>query len=283
MTKKERVRQILYDTLVLLGVLALLTYICRLWPILLLVLLGILIAMTRLLFLSSKQVKVIKEEPITEAPKSDVTEQDVRTLAYAVILRRITELVTQKYPYARWVWESPCAMQQIELGGTVYILVNRAGGYKRAKVTIQNLQVIGFEFEQLMLPGSCRNSRKEKTVAYESDLEKEHVLRQDVQVNDPYEDQSVSKPDVVETAKPEKDAVPEENYELLAFEWVESHIIGLNEQCNEAIGKGQTDFLITAEQLPVPESWENIRNELLRTGLEEVICSEDGITINLLQ
>lgn len=43
MNNKDRKRQIAYEALMILGLLALLTFICRLWPILLLIILGILL------------------------------------------------------------------------------------------------------------------------------------------------------------------------------------------------------------------------------------------------
>ena len=57
MKDKEYKRHMAYEALVLLGLLALLTYITRLWPILLLIILGIFIATLRLLFLSSEKVE----------------------------------------------------------------------------------------------------------------------------------------------------------------------------------------------------------------------------------
>ena len=53
MTKKDWQRHMAYEALVILGVLALLLFVCRLWPILLLAMLGIIIVTLRLLFLSS--------------------------------------------------------------------------------------------------------------------------------------------------------------------------------------------------------------------------------------
>lgn len=44
MNNKDRKRQIAYEVLMILGSLALLTFICRLWPILLLIILGIFVA-----------------------------------------------------------------------------------------------------------------------------------------------------------------------------------------------------------------------------------------------
>ena len=52
MNKKEWKRRMAYEALILLGLLALLLFITRLWPILLLVILGIFVAALRLLFLS---------------------------------------------------------------------------------------------------------------------------------------------------------------------------------------------------------------------------------------
>ena len=63
MTKKEWQRRMAYEALVILGVLALLLFVCRLWPILLLAMLGIIIATLRLLFLSSTQVRPLEPMP----------------------------------------------------------------------------------------------------------------------------------------------------------------------------------------------------------------------------
>lgn len=59
MQNKEFKRHIAYEVLTILGTLALLLFVCRLWPILLLVILGIFIAAMRLLFLSARKVENI--------------------------------------------------------------------------------------------------------------------------------------------------------------------------------------------------------------------------------
>ena len=100
MNKKEFKRHLAYEALVILGVLALLLFICRLWPILLLVILGIFIAALRLLFLSAKKVEIIEPLPQLAKP-AEPTEKDVEDLAYSAIQRRITELVLADYPDAR--------------------------------------------------------------------------------------------------------------------------------------------------------------------------------------
>ena len=63
MNNKDRKRQIAYEVLMILVSLALLTFICRLWPILLLIILGIFVAAIRLLFLSGNRVDQVEPPP----------------------------------------------------------------------------------------------------------------------------------------------------------------------------------------------------------------------------
>ena len=100
MNDRNRNRHMAYEALVILGLLALLLYITRLWPILLLVILGIFIATLRLLFLASQKVEPV--EPILALPEpkqqQEPTEKDMMSLAYLVIQRRITQILITKYP-----------------------------------------------------------------------------------------------------------------------------------------------------------------------------------------
>ena len=243
--KKDWKRHIAYEVMVILGMLALLTFICRLWPILLLIILGIFIAAIRLLFLSSKRVEVVEPLPfpLLPEPTPEPTEADVKSLAYSVILRRVTELVSMEYPEARWVWEASNAKRRIENGEEVFILLNRAGGYRRARVVIQNLQVMAIDYS----PNAKEELAPENE---EKTLETEPAG---------------------------------ENYELVAFEWVEAHIFDLNSRCNEAIGEGMRELILTSGELPTKESWPDICKELNRAGLEDVHCIPEGIKINLTQ
>ena len=256
MNQKEFKRRIAYEVLILLGMLALLTFICRLWPILLLIILGIFIAAIRLLFLSSKKVEVIEPMPQAPEPVKEPTEHDVRELAYAVILKRITELITDEYPEARWVWENPNAKKCIQNGEEVYVLLNRAGGYRRAKVVIANLQVLGIKY--------CSAEEEDPPEIQGPDTEE---------------------PEETDVSESPEDSEPEEerpvNYELLAYEWTEAHIVELNARCNEAIAEEKESVLLTAEELPVKESWPDICNELIRAGIENAVCQDAGIQINL--
>lgn len=241
MNNKDCQRKIASEVIRILEALAILTFVCRLWPILLLIILGIFIAALRLLFLSSKNVEAINPLPTLPVPTPEPTEKDLQKLAYSLILKRITEMILSEYPDARWVWEAPNSQKLIELGEDVYILLNRAGGYRRAKVILQNLQVIGLKYQ---------------------DTEK-----------------ASNKPD--ESPDDVEDDKPKENYELIAFEWTESHVFDLNTRCNDAIGNGLTEIILTADELPARESWQDICRELIHAGLDNVECVSEGIKINL--
>ena len=153
MQNKEFKRHIAYEVLTILGTLALLLFVYRLWPILLLVILGIFIAAMRLLFLSARKVENIP--PLLPAARPEPTDQDIRDMAFGSMQRRITELVTADFPNARWVWKTPNAMHNIATGNEVRILLNHAGGYREAIVVIRGLQVCSLTYphaEEVKMP-----------------------------------------------------------------------------------------------------------------------------------
>lgn len=240
--KKDWKRHIAYEVLVIFVMMTLLMFLCRLWPLIFLFIIGIFITALRLLFLSPKRVEVVEPLPLPALPEpKDPTEKDVKELAYSVIIRRITEFVTSDYPEARWVWEASNAKQLIEMGEDVFILLNRAGGFRRAQVVIKNLQVVGIEYNHAP--------------------------------NKPFEPED-NDTDIEE---------PQENFDLVAFEWADAHIMELNKRCNEAIGEGMHEIILTSEELPVKESWNAICKELEKAGLDDVKCIPQGIKINLTQ
>jgi len=246
---KDFVRRMTHEALIILGILAFFTFMFRLWPLLILVIFCILLGAVRLLFLKARAVTEQQAEEVREEPKKEPTERDVKELAYSVILTRISALISSEYPTAKWVWEKPNSRKLIENGEDVYVLLNGAGGYRRAKVKIQNLQVTGIDYITAELPQKPDN------------------------------DSDVSDTDDTEE---ENEPVPV-NYELLAYEWTEAHVIELNDRCNEAIGQGKKELILMSEELPTPESWDNICSELKRAGLENVEVIPEGIKINLQQ
>ena len=247
---KDFTRRMTHEALIILGVLAFFTFMFRLWPLLVLVIFCIIAGAIRLLFLKAKGETVIQTENKAEEPKRTLTERDVRDLAYSVILTRISELVSSEYPTAKWVWEKPNARKLIESGEEVFILLNGAGGYRKAKVRIQNLQVAGIDYITAELPPKPQVENE----AEEDDDEAEEV----------------SEPIPV-------------NYGLVAFEWVEAHIMELNVKINDAIAQGQEEYLIPEEELPTKESYAAIIEELGRQDIENAAEDPHGIKIEFKQ
>lgn len=246
--KKDWVRSMTYEAIVILGVIALLTFICRLWPLLLLVMLCLIGAAIRLLFLKVKDATTQQEPEVVSVPEpKPVTERDVKDMAFSVILTRITELVEAEYPKAKWVWEKPNAKALVLAGDEAYIILSGAGGYRRARPVVENLQLKSLDYMT-----SKENPKEIET--------------------DPIEDIDEDEDDI---------EVPV-NYELMAFEWAEANVIGLNERCNNAVGEGKEEMLIPADELPVPESWECICTELNRAGLENLEIVPEGIKIKFM-
>ena len=262
MKDRDTKRHYAYEALVIMGLLALLLYITRLWPILLLVILGIFIAALRLLFLSSRKIEPL--EPVLALPESqkpkEPSEQDMQNMAYYLIQKRITEILLSRFPDCRWVWENPYAKEDIQKGNKVYVLLNKAGGYRKGLVVIQNYHVCD--------------------VILETGNEKKHPSANDSTI---MPQQKPTQPEPIESVDEESDEEIPEDYGLLAFQWVDAHVIELNERINEAIGQRKADILITAEELPVQESWLEICKELERNDLTGASCCRDGILIEFEQ
>lgn len=250
MQNKEFKRRIAYEVLTILGTLALLLFVCRLWPILLLVILGIFIAALRLLFLSVKKVEKIP--PLLPAVRAEPTEQDIQAMTFGTVQQRVTELVAADFPDARWVWKTPNAKHNLASGNEVRILLNRAGGYREAIVVVRGFQVCGLSY----------------------------VHAEETDAPEPEDEETETADGTAEY--PQKSAPPE-NYEYLAFEWVDAHVMELNGRCNESIAQGLSLLEIPAAELPAHESWPDICRELERNGMENCCCTENGITIDFTQ
>lgn len=259
MKDKEFKRHMAYEALVLLGMLALLLFITRLWPILLLVILGIFVATLRLLFLSCTKVEPLQPVLALPEPQKPKTpqEQDVQQMGYWVIQNKITQILTARFPDSRWVWENPRAREDIMQGNKVYILLNRAGGYRRGLVVIQNLQVMDIMFE------TDSNQKQASTKAHPPENQSgEEQENKDIDQNDPDDEEEIP-----------------EDFGLMAFEWVNAHVMELNDRVNEAYACLKSNIMIPAEELPVEESWPDICKELERNDLPGASCHNDGIII----
>ena len=260
MTKKEWQRHMAYEALVILGMLALLLFVCRLWPILLLVILGIFAAALRLVFLSSPKVRPIHPGQQTGAFSATQCAAESQPAAqnaddaqsFGELQTQITRWVRQEYPEARWVWKYPDAKARFQQGEELAILLNRAGGYREASILLRGQRL--FEIRYLCAP------------AEKPQLEEPAF---------PQEEQ----PTLEEAASQPEPSQPED-YSLAAFEWVESHLEELNTLCNECIAQKQDFLLLTGGDLPEPAAWPALCQELLRNGLP-CHMEEDGIRIQI--
>ena len=168
-------------------------------------------------------------------PARPDNEADLLRRAFGLIQRRVTEHLAGAYPEARWIWELPNAQARIAAGEPVRIVLNRAGGYRKAEVQIVRLQFKGLKFEPA--------------------------------------------PDFVPTPPDEPPEEPgETDYSYLAFEWVEANLMELNTRISEAIGSGETELRIAADELPDPAAWQAVCDELIRNGFSEAVVTETGIT-----
>ena len=244
MTKKDWQRHLAYEALVILGVLALLLFVCRLWPILLLAMLGIIIATLRLLFLSSTQVRPLEPmSPGAHKPPARTPEEAQASQTFGNLQVQITRQVREQYPNARWVWKTPQAREKLRQGEEAAILLNRAGGYREAAVR--------------PLEGGR--------------VEIRYLLPSEV----PAMQEAVSQEEEPAAQTP----VPED-HSLSAFEWVEAHMEELGALYNECIAQKQDFLLLTGGDLPEPAAWPALCQELTRNGLISSMA-EDGIQIHI--
>ena len=101
MTKKDWQRHLAYEALVILGVLALLLFVCRLCPSCFWRCWGIIIATLRLLFLSSTQVRPLEPMPPgAHKPPAKTPEETQVSQTFGNLQVQITRQVREEYPNA---------------------------------------------------------------------------------------------------------------------------------------------------------------------------------------
>ncbi len=228
---------------VFLTLLLLVILVLRFWIFLIPILSVILIVKMR----KRRQDKRVSPSNQTETfeETEDTTDKDW----YVDLIREITRRVQNEFPEAKWVWGQPNTKKSVIDEREVYIYLNRAGGYRRGRVIIQDLRLFDIEFtvaESRLLPRE----------------EEEELLN-------------------ISTGETINRGEDRQNYELLAYDWVQSNIMRLNENCNEALGRGEMESIIPIEELPIKESWIHICKELVREGIKGGECIPEGIKIKL--
>ena len=155
----DKKKKTLHDIFVVIMCIAALVIIVRLWPILLLLLIGLIAYALWALFHVARQP--VKPEPTPlPAPPEPVSEQSVLTAAFGLLQRRITEQVAARYPNARWVWCVSDAFGQFAAGQPLTILLNGAGGYRRPVVRTQHSRTADIRSRMPHL-----RSRRKRTMA----------------------------------------------------------------------------------------------------------------------
>ena len=235
----------------LLGMLALFCMVTRIWPLLFLVIPGILIYALRTLSVSAKKDNCHTPPPaMPPYPPRPVSETDVVRMAFGILQWRIAEQVSSRFPEARWVWECPDAIQRFADGLQLTILLNRAGGFQRAAVQLHNLRFCSLVYETAE-PSSPPEPPPDMDSDGDTGLE-------DI----PNEDETI-------------------DYALIAFQWVEANMLMLNNRCNDAIAGGQLSILIPSHDLPHHDSWPDICSELERNGFIGADARMDGINLSI--
>ena len=182
--------------------------------------------------------KEMPEKPAV-IPPTPIMEQDVMTMAFGLLQRRITEQITSVYPGAKWIWDRPGARERFAAGETLTIQLNCAAGYQTAEVQVSNLQFCGLRFQP-----AASKPKEEEPAEEPSETEEESV-----------------------------------DYGLLAFEWVEANLQRLNSQVSDAKEKNHIGYRIPAEELPHGDSWQAICNVLTENGVDSAEPVADGILI----
>jgi len=235
--------QTAHDALILTGVILMLCVVTRLWPLILLILVALIAAAILLLYQSLQRQRMAERMPALPPASAIPSPAGMLETAFAMLERAITREVLRDYPQARWIWETPHPIRRMEDNGPLFILLNRAGGYRRAEVLLENRQLLRLQYDGM---GECSTAQPEPVI---------HLCG---------------------VPEPEEERI---DYSLAAMEWVEEHICYINERCNEAIAREENTFLIPSDKLPEPAAWEDIRQTLLRHEFSDVEIMEEGILI----
>lgn len=267
MKNKDSKKDIAYEIIIFLGLMALLLFITRIWAILFLIILGIFIAALRLLFKRTERVEIIEPAPEPAFPTRPETEKDILRRAYGLVQQRITEEVGSLHPSARWQWLTPNAMASMERDEPIAIVLNGAGGYRKALVKIHNLAFKGLVFETVQADNPVVIQQNEESAPETDETE---TVDSRHEPEEKSEDSAPAEPEPV-------------NYEYLAFEWADAHLLILNDRVNEAIGQGQHTLLIPESELPTGDSWQAICQQLINSDFADAVVNDNGILVSLQQ
>ena len=244
----EKKKQCRCDLLTTIALFLGLVFTCRLWPLLLLMMLGVFTYAIWALVENERQRAVPSPPPLLALP-APISEQELISNAFGLLPRRITEELTRDFPRAKWVWGQTGARLCFAAGDDLVILLADAEGRRSATVRTNELQ-----FSQLLY----------------------HPYQP--QPTDPEPDTHTEDPAPEEGDDDDSGSV---DFGLLAFEWVDANLQQLNGIANEAVAKGQYEFLLQADELPHGDSWAIICKELVRNGFRTAEAMAEGIRVQI--
>ena len=106
-TKYQKVK----DSLVIISIVSFFLYMFRLWILIIPSVIAIIVLAVTLVLIKRNENSEEKSVQQT-APDGEPRETDVMSLAYSVILKRISELVAEFSQDAKWVWKESNAKQR---------------------------------------------------------------------------------------------------------------------------------------------------------------------------
>lgn len=227
-------KKLAHEALIVLGVIIFLTFITQLWPLALLALVGIMVAVVRYMYVSRKieltklLLPASEKETTCASVQPEISEQGLLHIAFGIFQKRVTKELLSIYPEARWLWDSVHPFTQFRYGGRIMLRLNRAGGYRKAWAVVHNLQFVVLDFED---EGNAADGPEEKATA------------------------TGTKPSTSKTSDKAEPSDSQINYELLAFEWISGNMHEIDDLFDEALANNQPSFLIPADILPTSASW----------------------------
>lgn len=141
----EKKNQAAHGALALLVLLAVLALTLRVWIMLIPLMLGLFVYGMWALVHTPEQAADAQQETTdgqTAQRPEQVSEQELTTLAFGLLQRRITEQVSAIHPQARWTWAAPGARERFASGGPLLILLNGAGGLPKGNRTSKRLEIL---------------------------------------------------------------------------------------------------------------------------------------------
>jgi len=272
--KNKDKKRVIPIVLIIIAIVVMLPIIINLFitflPILILVLFGFLIFSLIKLIRKPKTAKItIPQEEQPQQPVSPQQPENELILiqkSFSLLQRRITEQLSLEYPGARWVWGAPNAIERFKNNEFLIVLLNSAGGYNKAQVVVHDMLFKGMKYftlePQIVSPAIPTEPVETKITNDSGDEDDTKIEESDISGVAIIEDMPV-------------------NYGRLAFEWVDANMLDINAKYNEAIAQNKSEMLIPAAELPHPDSWPDLCDELKHNGFSVADFCEDGIKVNI--